>query len=113
MKRREAWLAIAVLGALLGAGCSVGPKYKTPVVPSTPAWKEAPPENFKEGQGWKTAEPSDAKLRSDWWTIFGDPELNSLESQVDVSNQNLKTAEARFREARALIRLNRSALFRQ
>lgn len=111
MKRRHGWLAIAVLGALLGAGCSVGPKYKTPVVPSTPAWKEAPPENFKEGQGWKTAEPSDAKLRSDWWTIFGDPELNSLESQVDVSNQNLKTAEARFREARALIRLNRSALF--
>ena len=103
--------AIAIVGAMLGAGCSVGPKYKVPAAPVTPAWKEAPPETFKETQGWKTAQPADAKLRSDWWAIFGDPELNSLESQVDVSNQNLKIAEARFREARALIQLNRSSLF--
>ena len=111
MNSRRASLVIAIVSALMGAGCSVGPKYKTTVVPSTPAWKEAPPESFKEGQGWKTAEPADAKLRSEWWTIFGDPELNHLESQVEISNQNLKIAEARFRGARALIRLNRSSLF--
>jgi NodT family efflux transporter outer membrane factor (OMF) lipoprotein len=112
MKPQQAPLwTIAALGALLGAGCSVGPKYKTPTVPVTPSWKEAPPENFKEGQGWKRAEPADTKLRSEWWTIFGDPELNALESQVNISNQNLKAAEARFNEARALIRLNRSSLF--
>ena len=50
-------------------------------------------------------------LRGKWWEIFGDPELNALEEQVTVSNQDLKAAEARFREARALVRFNRASEF--
>jgi len=38
---------------------------------------------------------------------FRDPELNKLEEQIAASNQSLKVAEARFREARAAIRFNR------
>ncbi|HVW84610.1 MAG TPA: efflux transporter outer membrane subunit, partial [Bryobacteraceae bacterium] len=108
---KRALIAIPAVAILFAAGCSVGPKYQKPVTPVVPAWKEAPPESFKESQGWKVGQPGDASLRSDWWTIFGDPDLNNLETQIDVSNQNLKTAEARFREARALIRLNQSSLF--
>jgi NodT family efflux transporter outer membrane factor (OMF) lipoprotein len=40
-------------------------------------------------------------LRGPWWEIFGDPELNALESQVNISNQNITQAEAAYREARA------------
>src|SRR5262249_534810 len=36
--------------------------------------------------------------------IFGDPQLDSLEAQIDVSNQNIAQAEAQFRGARAAIR---------
>jgi NodT family efflux transporter outer membrane factor (OMF) lipoprotein len=76
-----------------------------------PGFKEQPPETFKESDGWKQAQPSDQTLRGKWWEIFGDPQLNALEEEVTVSNQDLKVAEARFRQARAMIRFNRSAEF--
>jgi NodT family efflux transporter outer membrane factor (OMF) lipoprotein len=50
-------------------------------------------------------------LRGKWWEIFGDPQLNALEEELTISNQDLKVAEARFRQARAMIRFNRSAEF--
>jgi len=81
----------------------VGPDYVKPSAPLTPAYKEA--------DGWKIAEPSDHLPRGQWWAIFGDPELSELEEQVATANQNLKIAEARLREARALVRFNRAALF--
>ena len=44
-------------------------------------------------------------------SILGPAQLNALEAQVDVSNQTLKAAEARVREARALVQQARAALF--
>ena len=93
------------------AGCMVGPRYVKPTKPTAPEFKEQPPSSFKESHGWNTAQPSDQTLRGDWWEIFGDPQLNALENQVSSFNQNLKVAEARLRESRAMIRFNRSALF--
>jgi NodT family efflux transporter outer membrane factor (OMF) lipoprotein len=55
---------------------------------------------------WKMATPSDGLLKGKWWEIFGDPELNRLEELVDINNQNVKQAEAQFREARALVLAN-------
>lgn len=106
------WLTLgaALLGALLLGSCTVGPKYSRPSVPITPAFKEPPPELFKETKDWKPAQPG-RPLPLKWWEIFGDPQLNSLEEQVAVANQDLKAAEARFRQARALIRFNRAAQY--
>jgi NodT family efflux transporter outer membrane factor (OMF) lipoprotein len=89
----------------------VGPKYVKPTAPVAPAFKEQPPESFKGSDGWKPAQPSDQALRGKWWEIFGDPQLNALEEEVTLSNQDLKVSEARFRQARAMIRFNRSAEF--
>src|ERR1700682_3466471 len=99
---------VITLAALLLAGCMVGPRYAKPLAPMTPAFKEPPPESFKE---WKAAQPGDQTIRGNWWELFGDPQLNSLEEQVASSNESLKIAEARFREARAMIRFNRAAQF--
>jgi NodT family efflux transporter outer membrane factor (OMF) lipoprotein len=96
-------VGIIGLAALLLGGCMVGPDYTKPSAPVTPAYKEA--------DGWKIAEPSDHLPRGQWWAIFGDPQLSELEEQVATANQNLKIAEARLREARALVRFNRAALF--
>jgi NodT family efflux transporter outer membrane factor (OMF) lipoprotein len=93
-------LGLVVLAA---SGCGVAPAYKKPSTPAPPSYGEA-------GE-WKKAEPVEAAPRGAWWQAFGDPELTALEEQIDVSNQNLKAAEARFREARALLRQSRSALF--
>src|SRR5216683_4618984 len=102
---------VALLLGLLLAGCTVGPKYIKPTVPTTPAYKEEEPSSFKKSDQWQPAHPGDQTSRGNWWEIFGDPELNKLEEQIASSNQTLKVAEARFREARAAIRFNRAAQF--
>ena len=91
------------LAALLLGGCMVGPDYVKPGAPSTPS--------YKESEGWKVAEPSDALPRGAWWDLFNDPVLHDLEEQVAANNQDLKIAEARLREARAAVRFNRAGLF--
>jgi NodT family efflux transporter outer membrane factor (OMF) lipoprotein len=91
------------------AGCMVGPQYARPTTPLAPAFKEPPPENFKSEDGWKPAQPSDAQLKGDWWTLFDDSQLNTLEAQIDPANQTLKQAEANFRAARAAVRFNRAS----
>jgi NodT family efflux transporter outer membrane factor (OMF) lipoprotein len=89
----------------------VGPKYSKPLVAAAPEFHERPPQSFTESPGWKEAQPADTTLRADWWQLFGIAELNRLEEQIDANNQNLKAAEARFRQARALIQQNRSNLY--
>jgi NodT family efflux transporter outer membrane factor (OMF) lipoprotein len=96
-------LGLTAVVLLLSAGCMVGPDYSTPSVPMTAA--------YKEDQGWKLARPLDQIPRGKWWEIFGDPQLNVLEEQVSEANQNVKVAEARFRQARALIGFFRAGLF--
>jgi NodT family efflux transporter outer membrane factor (OMF) lipoprotein len=100
-------------GLLLLQGCDVGPKYNRPA-PSTqiPAtFKEVTPEDLKQMDGWKVAQPQDSALHGKWWEVFGDPELNSLEEQVNISNQNVAAAFASFMAARALVREARAQYF--
>ena len=105
-----AGIIVPLLGLLL-AGCTVGPKYIKPAVPTTPKYKEEAPGSFDASGQWQPAHPGDQISRGKWWEIFGDPELNKLEEQIAGSNQDLKVAEARFREARAAIRFNRASQF--
>jgi NodT family efflux transporter outer membrane factor (OMF) lipoprotein len=98
--RKTARRVLIPAAALLLTGCVVGPKYHPPAVQAPPAYKEA--------GDWKPAQPNDQNLGGSWWTIFQDPQLNALEEQVNVSNQNLKAAEAQFRQARAALRYNRA-----
>ena len=101
--------ALAFISLVLPlAGCMVGPNYKTPPAPVAPSFKEAQPASFTEQDGWKPGQPSDTRLKGDWWTIYGDPQLNALEGQVDDANQTLKAAEANFRAARAQIGYQRA-----
>jgi len=99
------------IAALMLGGCMVGPKYVKPAVPLSPAYKEATPDMYKESTDWHIAQPADAAQRGEWWRIFGDEQLNGLEPLVAANNQDLKVADARFREARALIRFNHASLY--
>jgi NodT family efflux transporter outer membrane factor (OMF) lipoprotein len=104
-------LLCSAVVALLAA-CKVGPDYVRPAAASSPLYKELPPQaSEKRDEIWKAAQPSDSRLRTRWWELFGDTELNALEQQVDGANQDLKAAEARFHAARALIGLARSGEF--
>ena len=102
MRRNQCLAAqAATVAVLLLTGCMVGPNYNRPSAPMAPGYKEAPPASFKEQDGWKVIQPSDAQLKGSWWELFGDPQLNSLEAKVDGANQTLKMADANFRAAHA------------
>ena len=99
--RQAAWLEVLLAIAVLQfSGCTVGPKYHPPVVQAPPAYKEV--------GDWKPAQPNDQNLGGNWWKIFQDPQLDALEAQVNVSNQNLKAAEAQYPQARAVLRYYRA-----
>ena len=95
-------LALVAL-PLLVAACAVGPDYVRP--------KTDMPEAFKEMAGWKSAQPRDDEAKSAWWTVFGDPVLDRMQAQVEISNQNLAIAEANFRRATALVQAARASYF--
>ena len=100
--RLPRWLTLVGL-TLLYCGCSVGPNYHRPPVEA--------PTAYKENAGWKVAEPKDELPRGKWWKIFNDRQLDTLEDQVNISNQNLAAAEANYRQALTQIRVARSAHF--
>ena len=104
-----AFLVVLLLVAL--EGCTVGPRYVKPSVPTTATYKEDLQASLKQGDQWQRANPADQMSRGNWWEIFGDPQLNDLEEQIARSNESLKVAEARLREARAAIRFNRASQF--
>jgi len=91
----------AVLASVVCSSCSIGPKYQRPVAQTPAALKE-----MAGNAQWKMATPSDGVLKGKWWEIFGDPQLNALEELVSINNQNVKQAEAQFRQARALVAAN-------
>jgi len=104
----RALFAFALLGPL---GCNVGPKYIRPAVPAPSAFKESGPQQAPDGTVWKPAQPQDATLRGKWWEIYQEPELNSLEEKLDISNQNIARAFENFMAARAQVQQARSAYY--
>ena len=96
-------LAATLVATLLISGCAVGPNYQRPTAPDAAA--------FKEAEGWVPAAPADALERGAWWSLFGDPVLDTLASRVEVSNQNVAAAVAAYAQARALVSQQRASLF--
>jgi NodT family efflux transporter outer membrane factor (OMF) lipoprotein len=110
---RVKWkLPLAPLGLVFLAGChfNQAPQYTTPVAPTPQAYKEAPAQ-FKEGSGWKIAQPGDDKIRPKWWEMYNDPVLSALEEQVQISNQTIAQAEANYRAAQAVVLSARASLY--
>ena len=97
---KRALAGVGLVSVLSIAGCAVGPKYNRPAVEVPPAYKEV--------GDWKPAQPNEQNLGGAWWQIFQDQQLNALEDQINVSNQNLKAAEAQYTQTRAVLRYYRA-----
>lgn len=94
----------ALAAALFAAGCTVAPVYDKPAAPASAAFKETLP--AAEAGRWKTAEPSEALARGEWWSVFDDARLAALEAEAGQANQSLKAGYARLAQARALVGVN-------
>jgi len=81
----------------------VGPNYARP--------KLAVPAGYKEAAGWVRATPADAAPKGDWWTAFGDPQLDELEPLVSVNNASLAADYDDYEQAVALVQEERGGLF--
>jgi multidrug efflux system outer membrane protein len=85
MRRR---LAAAFLAAA-AAGCTLGPNYKRPSVPTPPTWREMP------------VTEAESLANTPWWELFDDPVLQDLIRVALAENKDLKIAVERIEEARA------------
>lgn len=93
------------------SGCSLAPDSPVPT-PDLPA-------SFKEGKAeadtpkgvWMEAQNLEAVDRGEWWKIFGDPKLDTLEQQALTANPSLAAAAAHVETARAAVRSEASTLF--
>jgi NodT family efflux transporter outer membrane factor (OMF) lipoprotein len=80
-------------------------------MPVPAAYKEAPYKEAGSPVTWQRARPADAVDRGAWWSVYRDPVLDGLERQIEVSNQNLRAAEAAFRQAEAIVTQARAGFF--
>ena len=98
-----AWGATGVL--LLATACaSVGPDYSRPEVPTPSVWSG-------QLEGGLTAAELDPASLSRWWEGLGDPLLSRFVETAIEANLDLRTADARLRQARAERALARGARF--
>jgi multidrug efflux system outer membrane protein len=96
--------AVAVAGIL--AGCNLAPIYDPP--------HYLLPDSYQGSGAFRVAQPQDAlSPRGDWWTLFGDEQLNRLEEQLIRENPNLKAAAEVYTQARDLAAEARSHLYPQ
>jgi NodT family efflux transporter outer membrane factor (OMF) lipoprotein len=95
------------------SGCNVGPKYTPPNTPPPPAFKEAAPAAYSSAPPgtWQPAQPQDAVLKGKWWEMFNEPELNTLEDQLNIDNQNIAEFFQNFMAARAQVRAARAGYY--
>ena len=92
VRRNPTYIAAAPVLLLLTGCVLVGPDY-TPPKPQTPdLWQQ----DLLRGLGNGSAD-----LRS-WWTLLGDPLLDSLIERADQGNLDLRRAVSRIQEARAV-----------
>jgi NodT family efflux transporter outer membrane factor (OMF) lipoprotein len=91
---RRARFACLLAAATCVTGCSFAPRYELPPVAAPPAFKETGP--------WTEATPEDRIARGTWWTLYGDAQLDGLESRIGGANPTLAEAVARYDQARAL-----------
>lgn len=77
--------------SLILTGCAVGPNYRRPMT--------SEPSAFANASGIST---TNAQFNATWWRSFNDPLLERRIEQASTNNHDLRLAQARLREARAL-----------
>src|SRR5258706_13652727 len=102
--------AVSLAGLVLSVcaasrACTVGPDYIKRAV----SVRANSRESAADGTSWKVAQPGDRASRGKWWTVYNDPLLNALQDVMTSSNQDVRLAESRYRQARALVAGARSS----
>ena len=99
----------AVMVMLAGtalAGCTMGPDFEHPASRWSPAsWFAGHPASPAKQP---VSEPVADAVDPQWWTLFHDPQLTSLETRVAAANLDVQTAVIRLAESRASLGVARA-----
>ncbi|WP_433911293.1 efflux transporter outer membrane subunit [Sphingomonas yabuuchiae] len=98
MRKQFSLIPLLLLGA-----CTVGPNYAGP--PKAIGSAATPPAGFVRADNTLA---TTAPAVADWWTTLNDPMLNWLEERALASNPNVAVAQARLKQARSALRLERA-----
>jgi multidrug efflux system outer membrane protein len=102
MTKDAVFLSVAALLVLL-TGCTVGPNYKRPPVSAPDTYRGLAPDS-----GPQTA----ASFGNEkWWTVFQDPQLQSLIREALTNNYDVRIAAVRVLEAQAALGITRADQF--
>ena len=85
--------SLALIIALILAGCTVGPDFQKPAAPVVNSFTEEPLRS--PGQTFRAGDD----IPADWWTMFQAPALDSLVRQALANNPDLQSANAALRVA--------------
>jgi NodT family efflux transporter outer membrane factor (OMF) lipoprotein len=103
MKQNSRLAGAVVAAAMALGGCTMAPPLTIPDVPTAAVYKEAGP--------WMPAQPADGAPRGDWWTMYGDADLNALQARLLEHSPDLAAALARYDQAKSFSDQLRSGLF--
>jgi outer membrane protein, multidrug efflux system len=99
-------LCTALTVAAVLSGCDLAPVYDPP--------HYLLPDSYQGSGAFRVAQPQDAlSPRGDWWTLFGDEQLNRLEEQLIRENPNLEAVAEIYTQARDLAAEAQSHLYPQ
>ncbi len=96
-------LNLAACNALSLPAVDLAPTYEPNQMVVPASWHGASP--------FVDAKPSDGELRSDWWKLFRDHVLDTLEEEAMATNPDLQAAGERFVQARDMMMKTQSRLF--
>jgi len=95
MNRRASFASTLVLTAVGLTACAVGPDYRTPLVALDAGYLNA-------GASSVNAAAPGAEIAT-FWRGFADPTLSQLVERALAANGDVRVAQARLRESRALL----------
>ena len=88
MKRVDVTVASAAALTLLLSACSLAPPLETPVIDTGSAYQEM-------GQ-WTRAQPGELLARDSWWMLYGNAQLDELQTRLIAGNPTLAAALADY-----------------
>ncbi|MBD9631383.1 efflux transporter outer membrane subunit [Pseudomonas sp. PDM19] len=92
--RTSPLLVLGSIALLALSACSVGPDFQRP--------DDADAVDWSARRGDAPSQTLDAPLEAQWWTLLGDPQLNDLQHRVADANLDLREADARLQQSRAI-----------
>ena len=90
-------------GVVALSACSLAPKYQVPSTPIAAQYKTVGP--------WTSAQPADQIDRNGWWKMYGDAQLDDLETRLLANNTDLRAAYDHYRQAQAFVAQVESGLY--